>query len=220
MIQRPGLTFALCLSALFLGSTALSAQGPDDLAAQLAMPTASNLAGARDVPRFAWIENAAGARNLWVGGPDMVAHALTNNGEDDGVELSDVTLSNDGTSIAFVRGGDSEYPDGSPPNTGNAASTPRPPRLSIVRPISSEITVPPVRTAMSPRLSFWRSPKPGALTARILMVPRSLLTARVASASPSRSPQMMTMFLETWRIFSRTGRISWTEESFLSVMRM
>ncbi len=125
MIQRPGLTFALCLSALFLGSTALSAQGPDDLAAQLAMPTASNLAGARDVPRFSWIENAAGARNLWVGGPDMVAHALTNNGEDDGVELSDVTLSNDGTAIAFVRGGDSEYPDGSPPNTGNAASTPR-----------------------------------------------------------------------------------------------
>lgn len=125
MIQRPGLSFTLCLSALLLGSTALSAQGPDDLAAHLAMPIASNLAGARDVPRFAWIENAAGARNIWVGGPDIVAHALTNNGEDDGVELSDVTLSNDGTSIAFVRGGDSEYPDGSPPNTGDAPSTPR-----------------------------------------------------------------------------------------------
>ena len=44
---------------------------------------------------------------------------------------------------------------------------------------------------MSPRLSFWRSPKPGALTARTLIVPRSLLTARVARASPSKSPQMM-----------------------------
>src|SRR3569623_161913 len=64
MIQHPGLTFTLCLSALLLGSTALAAQGPGDLAAQLAMPIASNLAGARDVPRFAWIENAAGARRL------------------------------------------------------------------------------------------------------------------------------------------------------------
>jgi dipeptidyl aminopeptidase/acylaminoacyl peptidase len=130
MIQRPGPAFArylpvLCLPALLLGSTALSAQAPDDLAAHLAMPIASDLAGARDVPRFAWIENAAGARNIWVGGPDIVAHRVTNNGEDDGVELSDVTLSNDGTAIAFVRGGDSEYPDDAPPNTGNAPNTPR-----------------------------------------------------------------------------------------------
>jgi hypothetical protein len=123
MIQRAGPTFArylpvLCLSALLLGSTALSAQAPDDLAAHLAMPIASDLAGARDTPRFAWIENAAGARNIWVGGPDMVAHGITNNGEDDGVELSDVTLSNDGTAIAFVRGGDSEYPDDAPAESG------------------------------------------------------------------------------------------------------
>jgi dipeptidyl aminopeptidase/acylaminoacyl peptidase len=125
MIKRPGSTFALCLPALLLGSTALSAQARDDLAAHLAMPIASNLAGARDVPRFAWIENAAGARNIWIGGPDMPAHALTNDSEDDGVELSDVTLSNDGATIAFVRGGDSEYPDGALPNTSNASSTPR-----------------------------------------------------------------------------------------------
>src|SRR3569623_1220464 len=90
MIQRPGLTFTLCITALLLGTTALAAQGPGDLAAQLAMPIASNLAGARDVPRFAWIENAAGARNVWVGGPAMVAPALTSNTEDAGVELSDV----------------------------------------------------------------------------------------------------------------------------------
>jgi hypothetical protein len=112
MIQRPGPTFALCLTVLLLGSTALSAQGPGDLAANLALPIASDLAGARDVPRFAWIENEAGVRNVWIGGPDTPAHALTSYSEDDGVELSDVTLSDDGTTIAFVRGGDSEYPDG------------------------------------------------------------------------------------------------------------
>ena len=117
------MTFALCLPALLLGSRALSARSGGDLAAHLALPVASDLAGARDVARFAWIENAAGVRNVWIGGPDTPAHALTSNSQDDGVELSDVTLSNDGTTIAFVRGGDSEYPDGAPPNTGNASTT-------------------------------------------------------------------------------------------------
>ena len=38
--------------------------------------------------------------------------------------------------------------------------------LSSLRPISSEITWPPVRMAMSRSMSLRRSPKPGALTAR------------------------------------------------------
>ena len=46
---------------------------------------------------------------------------------------------------------------------------------------------PPVRTAMSFSISFRRSPKPGALTARALKVPRSLLTISVVRASPSIS---------------------------------
>ena len=125
MTLRSRTILALGSPALLLGSAALSAAPGDDLAAHLALPIASDLAGARDVPRFAWIENAAGARNVWIGGPGMAAHALTQNSEDDGVELSDVTLSEDGSAVAFVRGGDSEYPDGSPPNTGNTSTTPR-----------------------------------------------------------------------------------------------
>lgn len=38
----------------------------DDLAATLALPIASGLVGAADTPRFAWVENAGGARNIWV----------------------------------------------------------------------------------------------------------------------------------------------------------
>lgn len=41
----------------------------------------------------------------------------------------------------------------------------------------------PVRMAMSSRYEVLRSPKPGALTATTLSVPRSLFTTRVASAS-------------------------------------
>jgi hypothetical protein len=59
--------------------------------------------------------------------------------------------------------------------------------FSRVRPTSSEMTVPPVRMAMSCSMALRRSPKPGALTAQTLTMPRMVLTTSVASASPSMS---------------------------------
>ena len=47
--------------------------------------------------------------------------------------------------------------------------------------------LPPVRIAISSSISLRRSPKPGALTAATLSVPRSLFTTSAASASPSTS---------------------------------
>ena len=91
---------------------------------------------------------------------------------------------------------------------------------SSFRPTSSLRTVPPVRMAMSCSISLRRSPKPGALMERQLSVPRSLLTTRVASASPSTSSAMRTRFFVVWRIFSSAGSTSLTAEIFLSVMRM
>ncbi len=44
---------------------------------------------------------------------------------------------------------------------------------------------------MSSSMALRRSPKPGALTAATLRVPRILLTTRVARASPSTSSAMM-----------------------------
>ena len=52
---------------------------------------------------------------------------------------------------------------------------------------------------MSRSISLRRSPKPGALTARTLSVPRSLLTTSVASASPSTSSAMITSGLRLLR---------------------
>ncbi len=91
---------------------------------------------------------------------------------------------------------------------------------SSLRPTSSEITLPPVRIAISSSMALRLSPKPGALTPSTLIVPRSLFTTRVASASPSMSSATMSRFLETWRIFSSAGRISETAEIFLSVIRI
>jgi hypothetical protein len=59
--------------------------------------------------------------------------------------------------------------------------------FSSVRPVSSEITVAPVRMAMSSSMALRRSPKPGALTAATFRMPRTVLTTSVASASPSTS---------------------------------
>src|ERR1051326_6965936 len=64
--------------------------------------------------------------------------------------------------------------------------------FSSLRPISSLMTWPPVRVAMSCSMALRRSPKPGALTAADLKVPRTLLTMSVARASPSTSSAMRT----------------------------
>ncbi|HYJ51570.1 MAG TPA: prolyl oligopeptidase family serine peptidase [Allosphingosinicella sp.] len=112
---------ALCLA---LVSPSVAAER-DALAEALALPVASGLAGARDVPRFAWIVNEAGVRNVWLAARGQPARRLTAFAEDDGQELSELAFSNDGASIAFVRGGDEEFPDQEDlPNTGTQASTP------------------------------------------------------------------------------------------------
>ncbi len=81
---------------------------------------------------------------------------------------------------------------------------------SSLRPISSEMTCAPVRTAMSWSIDLRRSPKPGALTATEVNVPRILLTTSVARASPSTSSATMSSGLPVCMTFSSTGTRSWT----------
>ena len=73
---------------------------------------------------------------------------------------------------------------------------------------------------MSSSIALRRSPKPGALMASTLMVPLSLLTTSVASASPSTSSATIRSGLPTATTFSRVGRMSATALIFLSVTRM
>ena len=113
------------LSCVLAMACALPARSQtEDLAAALALPTASELVGARDVPRFAWVENRAGVRNLWVADAGGKPRQVTRYAEDDGIMLYDLALSPDGQRLAFVRGGDEEFPDGRSPNTASAAYPP------------------------------------------------------------------------------------------------
>ncbi|HEU0133765.1 MAG TPA: hypothetical protein VFR28_03000, partial [Allosphingosinicella sp.] len=100
----------------------------DPLADALALPTASELAGARDTPRFAWVESASGVRNIWFAERGRAARPLTGFTEDDGQQLYDLVLSSDGTALAYVRGGDPESRDDALPN---AAWDPEPPRQQL-----------------------------------------------------------------------------------------
>jgi dipeptidyl aminopeptidase/acylaminoacyl peptidase len=100
-------------------------QTPDPLAEALALPHASGLSGARDAPLFAWVESRAGARNVWVGGPNRPGRALTSYAADDGQQLHGLALSPNGEQLAYVRGGDEEQADDEDlPNAGLAAFAP------------------------------------------------------------------------------------------------
>src|SRR5215468_8361474 len=77
--------------------------------------------------------------------------------------------------------------------------------FSSLMPRSAETIVPPVRIAMSSSIALRRSPKPGAFTAAALRPPRSLLTTRVASASPSMSSAMISNGLLACPTASNSG---------------
>ena len=98
------------------------AQEPFTLEQILRAPFAENLTAARKVNRVAWTLNQEGKRNVWVAdGPAFQARRLTSYLEDDGQELSDLSLSDDGTTLVYVRGG-GKNPAGQYPNpTSNPA---------------------------------------------------------------------------------------------------
>ncbi len=79
-------------------------------------PFLSSVVGAPSANRFVWITQHQGRRNLWLAeGPDYRARALTHYDRDDGQEISNVSINDDGTVIAFVRGG-APTKEGTSPN--------------------------------------------------------------------------------------------------------
>ena len=94
------------------------------------------------------------------------------------------------------------------------------PVFSKLRPTSSDITVPDVKIAISSSIALRRSPKPGALTAATLTIPRILLTTRVAKASPSISSAIINKGLLAFATPSSNGSKSRTLDIFLSCNRM
>ncbi|WP_116091634.1 S9 family peptidase [Sphingomonas crusticola] len=117
-----GWKLALCAAGLALAQPAAA----DALEQALALPVAGGLVGAQDKPRFAWVENKAGVRNIWIADKSQPARAITAFKDDDGLPIYDLEFTRDGGTLAFVRGGDPEYPDEEDaPNAAGLAAWPR-----------------------------------------------------------------------------------------------
>jgi len=121
MTKRSAWIFALGAALL-----AMSPVSAEDIAKTLSLPVAGGLVGAKDKARFAWVENEAGVRNVWIADKGSPARRLTAFDQDDGLEIYDLELTRDGSALAYVRGGDAEFPDMEDiPNPASFASWPK-----------------------------------------------------------------------------------------------
>src|SRR3979490_1019487 len=73
---------------------------------QFLMPgTPIEIVSAKKIDRIAWTAYEHGLRNVYTAAaPDFAPVRLTTVAKDDGVELSDVQISDDGAVVVFVRG--------------------------------------------------------------------------------------------------------------------
>ena len=111
-MPRCRLVFAVALLALCAVRGPIVAQSGSPstaftLADVRAYPFANELVAAARAPRVAWIFNAEGRRNLWTASaPDWTGQPVTRFTEDDGQEITSVSLAADGRHAVLVRGGD------------------------------------------------------------------------------------------------------------------
>jgi dipeptidyl aminopeptidase/acylaminoacyl peptidase len=115
-------TFALFVLTILFFSLQASAQEPFTLEEILRAPLPENLIAAKKVNRLAWTFYQEGKRNIWVAeGPAFVARRLTSYFEDDGQQITSLSFSEDGNTIIYVRGGDSNLAGEHPNPTNNPA---------------------------------------------------------------------------------------------------
>lgn len=103
------------------------------MAQVLHYPFTDELAGAEKGDLIAWVRNLGGVRNVWIAkGGAFSPRQVTQYGDDDGQEITQLTFSPDGSKLVFVRGGDH---DANWPAEGNLApdpnSSPDQPKVAI-----------------------------------------------------------------------------------------
>src|SRR5215471_7354743 len=99
----------LFASILVTGNRTANAQksGGYTLAQTMSSPFPSELTAASTGGHTAWAFDAQGKRNVWVASaPDFKARQLTHYTKDDGQEITQVSISRDGSSVAYTRGSD------------------------------------------------------------------------------------------------------------------
>lgn len=116
--------------AIYLLVAAPSAQPQPTvtLEALLAWPFPSEIAASPAGGHVAWVENARGARNVWVASaPGFEPRRLTSYSGDDGQDITTLTWAPDGGTVLYVRGGGPNRQGEIP----NPAITPQPAEQAI-----------------------------------------------------------------------------------------
>lgn len=106
--SRPLLCRVLALSvgALALAAGGARAQERFTIAQVLSAPMPSGLVASADGRAVAWVQDEAGARNVWVAeAPGFEGRRLTRYTEDDGQEIGELAFTPDGKRVLYVRGG-------------------------------------------------------------------------------------------------------------------
>lgn len=106
MFRVPSPRRALAATALTLFATApLAAQAKPTIAQFLSPASPLQLSTARKADRIAWVSYERGMRNVYAAGaPNFKPVRLTRFLADDGIDVTDLSLSNDGSLAVFVRG--------------------------------------------------------------------------------------------------------------------
>src|ERR1051326_6672540 len=97
----------LSVLLLTLAAAMAAAQAPSFTVDQiLGFPSPDNLIASPSGSAIAWTFNERGVRSIYLAlGPDFVARRVASHSQDDGQELTQLSFSNDGKTIVYVRGG-------------------------------------------------------------------------------------------------------------------
>ncbi|HXI29106.1 MAG TPA: prolyl oligopeptidase family serine peptidase [Vicinamibacterales bacterium] len=104
-MSRFAITAAVGVAALMPSSMPQAATAPPTIENFLAPGTPIEIVSAKKADRIAWTAYEHGLRNVYTAAaPAFTPVKLTNVTRDDGVELSDISISDDGSVVVFVRG--------------------------------------------------------------------------------------------------------------------
>jgi dipeptidyl aminopeptidase/acylaminoacyl peptidase len=105
IVSRCGLAIVVALVALGSYRTPAAATAPPTIEQFLAPGTPIEIASAKKTDRIAWTAYEHGLRNVYTAAaPRFTPVKLTTVTKDDGVELSDLSIADDGSVVVFVRG--------------------------------------------------------------------------------------------------------------------
>ncbi|WP_460950086.1 S9 family peptidase [Spirosoma daeguense] len=175
------LTTYLLLASLFVLQSFFAQAQNLAFEAIKSYPFPNELTASAQGSRIAWALNEQGKRNVYVAeGPDFAPRKLTDYTDDDGQEITSLSVSADGKWVVYVRGGDhgSNWDDELPVNT---MGTPVPPKVQIWsvpfgggEPKAIAEGDAPVISPKGDRIAFvkagqvWISPVDGSAAAKIL----------------------------------------------------